>query len=154
MNKLEIFASLIFLTPAAVHAQDCSTLNTISWLEGQWTSVSERSVTSESWQSVSESSWEGSGETRDKSSGELRSSESLRLLAMAGEVFYVAKVDHNEYPVGFTLTECGDSVAVFENPSHDFPKKIDYQLQTSGDLHVQVSDGAEKGFEIRFQKTR
>ena len=148
-----VMISFIFV-PVSALADDCSSLDTISWLTGQWVSVSEKSVTSESWQPLSDSSWEGSGETRDKTSGELRSAESLRLVAMSGEVFFIAKVDHKQYPVAFTLTECGTSGAVFENPDHDFPKKIEYLLQSSGDIHVQVSDGAEKGFEIRFQKTR
>ena len=144
---------LYLLFPAITQAADCSSLDTIKWIAGKWISVSEQTVTSEGWQPLSESSWEGSGETRDKTSGELRGSESLRLLAMAGEVFYLAKVDHNTHPIAFTLTKCEDIRAVFENPDHGFPKKIEYLLQPSGDLHVQVSDGADKGFEIRFQKT-
>jgi len=144
---------LCLLFTIAVRAEDCSSLFAVQWLAGQWTSVSERTVISENWQPLSDSSWEGTGETRDKTSGVLRGSESLRLLSMNDEVFYLAKVAHNDYPVAFKLTECSDTRAVFENPGHDFPKKIEYLLQPAGDLHVQVSDGAEQGFDIHFQKT-
>lgn len=152
-NRYITMLLCVLFTPAT-RADDCATLNAVEWLAGQWISVSEQTVTSENWQPVSESSWEGRGETRDKSTGELRESESLRLLSMNGEVFYLAKVAHNNYPVAFTMTECSGTRAVFENPEHDFPKKIEYLLQPAGDLHVQVSDGSERGFEIRFQKTK
>ena len=148
-----LLLTLCCLLPTTTLAGECSSLDVVEWLAGQWVSVSGQSVTSENWQPLSDSSWEGSGETRDKTSGELRESESLRLVSMAGEVFYIAKVAHNKYPVGFTLTQCGDTRAVFENPEHGFPKKIEYLLQPSGDLHVHVSDGSDKGFEIHFQKT-
>ena len=150
----DILLALCLLFTTAAWADDCSSLKSISWIAGQWTSVSDKSITGETWSMLSEASWEGRGETRDKISGELRGSESLLLVAMSGEVFYIAKVSHNELPVAFKLTECSGSRAVFENPDHGFPKKLDYLLQASGDLHVQVSDGAEQGFEIRFQKTK
>ncbi len=154
-NRGRNLAMLLFcLFSVTAVADECGSLSKIHWLAGEWISVGEQAIISESWQSLSDMSWEGSGETRDKTSGELRGSESLRLLAMGGEVFYVAKVDHNELPVAFKLTKCSDDRAVFENPGHGFPKKIDYQLQAENGLLVQVSDGADQGFEIRFQKAK
>ena len=150
----DILLALCLLIPTVSFAGECSSLEKINWIAGQWTSVSDKSVTVEIWSALSESSWEGRGETRDKTSAELLGSESLLLVAMSGEVFYIAKVSHNELPVAFKLTECGDSRAVFENPDHGFPKKLEYLLQATGDLHVQVSDGTEQGFEIRFKKTQ
>jgi hypothetical protein len=151
-HYLLVLLALMF--PSIVSGADCSSLDTIGWVSGHWVSVSESNVTSETWHPLSDTSWEGSGETRDKESGELRSSESLRLVAMGGEVFYIAKVNHNEYPVAFKLTECSDSRARFANEGHDFPKQIDYLLPDEDDLRVQVSDGGEQGFEIRFNKSR
>lgn len=150
---LDLVIILCCLFPVTTLAGDCSTLSTIDWLTGQWTSVAEQTVISENWQRLSDTAWEGTGETRDKESGALRGSESLLLVAMSGEVFYVAKVAHNKLPVAFKLTVCGDRTAVFENPGHDFPKKIEYVLNPGGQLTVQVSDGGDQGFEIRFQKS-
>lgn len=83
--------------------------------------------------------------------GALRESESLRLVVMAGEVYYLAKVPHNPLPVAFRLSEGGDRSAVFTNPDHDFPRRIEYHLG-DGVLTVRVSDGGEKGFELRFTR--
>ena len=124
-RQILLFASL--LSPLITPADECSSLESISWLTGQWTSVTAKTATSESWQPLNESNWEGSGVARDRTSGELRSVESLRLVVMSGEVFYIAKVDHNKFPVAFKLTECSENKAVFENHTHDFPKKIDYR---------------------------
>ena len=80
------------------------------------------------------------------------SQESLRLVEMSGEVFYVAKVGHNDLPIAFKLTSGSDDRAVFENPQHDFPKRLEYRL-TEGRLVVTVSDGGTRGFTLDFTRT-
>jgi hypothetical protein len=42
------------------------------------------------------------------------------------------------------MVELGDSRAVFENPEHDFPKRIIYRLTPDGSLNARV-EGIEKG---------
>jgi hypothetical protein len=42
-------------------------------------------------------------------------------------------------------------MAVFENPDHDFPKMIHYQLQTPDKISVTVSSG-DDGFRMEFTK--
>jgi hypothetical protein len=41
---------------------------------------------------------------------------------------------------------------VFENPAHDFPKKLEYQLTGQETFTVRVSDGAERGFTLAFTR--
>ncbi|HSM68348.1 MAG TPA: hypothetical protein VK830_01440 [Xanthomonadales bacterium] len=41
--------------------------------------------------------------------------------------------------------------AVFENPDHDFPTRIAYQLTDAGQMVVDVQDPDGKGFSIRFE---
>jgi hypothetical protein len=58
--------------------------------------------------------------------------------------------------VRFPLTACiGDSM-VFANPSHDFPQRIVYALQSDGDWIARVSgqgkDGTPRGFSYRFKR--
>lgn len=43
----------------------------------------------------------------------------------------------------FRLTHAGDARAVFENPEHDFPKRIEYRLE-AGVLHASIA-GDEPG---------
>jgi len=41
---------------------------------------------------------------------------------------------------------------VFENPTHDFPRRLEYTMQPDGGLEVSVSDGAERGFKLQFRR--
>ena len=85
---------------------------------------------------------------------ELLSSESLRIVEMSGEVFYLAKVGENDLPVAFKLTDCSETHAVFENAGHDFPRRLEYRLTGEERMIVRVSDGAENGFEMKFTRRR
>jgi hypothetical protein len=40
--------------------------------------------------------------------------------------------------------QCSDSEAVFENPQHDFPRRIVYRLQAAGSLMARI-EGTENG---------
>lgn len=70
--------------------------------------------------------------------------EFLRLEERDGGIDYVA------HPGGgagtaFRLTKIEARKAVFENPSHDFPKKITYTLEDGGVLVARIEgDGTEK----------
>ncbi len=149
-------------------AADCSELKHLTWLLGHWRAEAGERVIREYWAPVSTDSWEGFGDTRaaapggesagagaggGDAAGTIIESESLRLVRMAGEVFYIAKVGHNPLPIAFRLRECGEGLAVFENPAHDFPRRLEYRL--IGDaLTVRVSDGVEggQGFTLNFKR--
>jgi hypothetical protein len=51
--------------------------------------------------------------------------------------------------VNFMLTKT-DSTFTFENPNHDFPKKIVYQKLNDTEIFVQVSDGKQKVFAYKM----
>ena len=53
-------------------------------------------------------------------------------------------------PIAFRLNACGDGRFVFDNPAHDFPKRLEYLQEPDGRLTVSVTDGAEKGFALNF----
>jgi hypothetical protein len=118
---------------------------------GEWVSDNASSVTVENWKKVSEHSFEGFGKTTNIDSNKVENYESLRLVEMSGQIYYLAKVGHNKLPVAFALKTCSDSIAVFENPDHDFPKKIHYKLQPDNKMAVTVSSG-DSGFRIEFSK--
>ena len=137
---------------AAAGAATCDRLDTASWLLGEWMATDPGRTVTESWHAASPDTFEGTGVTRSTSDGRVIESESLRLVRMADAVFYVAKVAHNPHPVSFRLVECPPHRLVFENPSHDFPRRLEYTLAEDGTLAVAVSDGADKGFTLRFRR--
>lgn len=134
--------------PAA--ASDCGTLNSLEWLLGEWIADGAKSTFRETWTARGPQTWEGRGAEASKADPAKSSTEELRLVEMAGGVFYVSKVTHNDLPVAFRLTECADGRFVFVNPAHDFPKRLDYLRDGADRLQVRVSDGAERGFTLDF----
>ncbi|NVJ48899.1 MAG: hypothetical protein HWE13_04615 [Gammaproteobacteria bacterium] len=141
---------LLCFSASLVAAEPCQTLADAKWLLGHWVSKQGEQQAEETWQQISADTFEGSGQVFKEQ--QLTSFESLRLVAMSDSVFYLAKVTHNPLPIAFKLTECAASRLVFENAQHDFPKRIEYHLESESTLQVVVSDGAAKGFTLRFTR--
>ncbi len=58
-------------------------------------------------------------------------------------VFYIPIVEENNMePVSFKLTSNNNNSFVFENPHHDFPKRIVYEIVSSDSLHAYIDGGA------------
>lgn len=138
-----------FLSP---HAQSCDSLRSADRLIGTWAADDGDRHFEEAWTRLSDSTFEGRGTTTRKLDATRVDGESLRLVQMGDEVFYVAKVAHNEFPVAFRLVHCADAVLIFENRTHDFPKRLEYRFVDANTLQVHVSDGAEKGFTLSYRR--
>lgn len=134
---------ILLLNTVNVNAQTCSSLNELDWLLGQWQTQNHLPLTTEHWTKLSDSTFEGAGET-------VNSQESLRLVAMSGEIFYLAKVSHNPVPVAFKLIHCINDVFTFKNSQHDFPNTIEYQRISPKAMQVMVSGKSKKSFGIQF----
>ena len=149
MTKLVTNALLLIslLISTNVNANTCSSLTQLNWLIGEWQTDKSASFVNEIWQKVSDDTFEGQGKTNS-------SSESLRLVKMTDEVFYLAKVSHNPLPVAFKLSHCKNKQFVFENMQHDFPNKIEYRQINSNVLQVIVSGKAEKSFTIQLYRAQ
>ena len=151
MHKYTIPISIyLLLSPVTLYAASCSSIASLEWILGNWSVDNGKNISTELWKEVSQTTFEGHGEVRSKLTKKLQSSESLRLVQMQGEIFYLAKVSHNELPVAFRLKDCSHNKAIFENPDHDFPRLLEYQLETENSLTVKVSDGKEKGFKVNY----
>lgn len=140
---------LLLALPATVQAAQCDDLHQLQWLLGSWQFKSDTLDVTERWHSVSADTFEGAGNAW--SHGKLISSESLRLVAMSGEIFYIAKVSSNALPTAFKLTGCASTYAEFTNPAHDFPTRLQYNLVADGDIEVLVSGRDGKSFSYRFE---
>ncbi len=147
-----LLALLLGALPWPALADGCASLGELRWLLGDWTADGDLKSFHESWAERGPHTFEGSGIERTKTDGAIKGSEALRLLEMAGEVFYVSKVTHNVLPVAFRLTGCEQDRFVFENPAHDFPRVLEYRREGDDRLVVRVSDGADKGFTLEFRR--
>jgi len=150
--------------------QAACTLEQLTWLSGEWQASMGKSTVLERWQVLSADTFEGEGKTI-AADGKIKQLESLRLVQMQQQIFYLAKVSHNRLPVAFKLEECSAGRLKFVNMAHDFPKQLEYVLTQSSpqlpvpedkagypaayqqvQLQVHVSDGAGQGFSLLFSK--
>jgi uncharacterized protein YciI len=85
--------------------------------------------------------------------GQMKVSEYLDIQRKNKEVTYTASVvnQNKGMDVAFKLMKA-DSVYSFENPQHDFPKKVVYKKISDNEIRVNVSDGKQKGVAYTMHK--
>jgi len=125
-------------------------LSDFNWLVGSWIQPSdgEGIEVVEHW-SKADNRLEGLGVRRRQADTVFV--EKLSLVEKDGEIYYSADVAENPAPVLFRLTSSHNGHAVFENPDHDFPKKIEYERVSEDEMTVVVS-GDGRSVEFRFRK--
>jgi hypothetical protein len=78
--------------------------------------------------------------------------EFLRIVERDGGLVYIAQPG-GAPPTEFVLTERVGTRAVFENPRHDYPKRIVYELSAEGGLSATIGY-TKGGTPRRFEFTR
>ncbi|MBZ0201635.1 MAG: DUF6265 family protein [Ignavibacteria bacterium] len=125
--------AIIFLSGDCMAQND--EMKKLEWIVDNWISSNGETKSYEHWKKIDDEHFVGGSET--VKNGDTLFSESLKLEKNAEGIFYIAYVKHNPAPVKFRLIEVSDVKAVFENPDHDFPRKISYELN-DGNLHAWI----------------
>lgn len=131
----------------------------LAWLAGTWTCESAPGeVIEECWGSARGGSMLGVGRTlRIDAAGErVVGFEYLRLESRADAVVYVAQPGGRAPGTEFRLVEQVGNAWSFENPAHDFPRRIRYQRE--GDVRFTATlSGSEGGkplqLELEYRRT-
>lgn len=125
-------------------------LTQVEWLIGYWQRTNAREGVSahERWEKISNTKLTGWGVSMR--SGDTTFVERLRIVLKGDTLYYVADVVENPEPVYFKFTSITPGGFVSENPAHDFPKKIQYQLMNDTLTATTSGDGRELVF--RFIK--
>lgn len=89
---------------------------------------------------------------RTVSGGKMSAFEYLRIVERDGGLVYIAQPG-GAAPTEFVLTEWGATRAVFDNPRHDYPKRIVYERTAEGGLSATIGY-AKGGTPRRFAFTR
>jgi hypothetical protein len=134
MNRLSLLLGAIVLT-ASAHAQAPAarpTLQDFAWLAGHWRIERAGALIDEQWMAPAGGLMMGMA--RNVKDGKVREYEFTLLRQEAnGDIFYIASPS-KQTETAFKLTSLRDGEAVFENPGHDFPKKVIYAQQADGSL--------------------
>lgn len=156
MRRLSMLFGVALLS-AFAHAQAPAakaTLQDFAWLAGHWRIEQPERQVDEQWMAPAGGLMLGMA--RNIQGGKVREYEfTLLRQDPDGDIFYVASPSQ-QTETAFKLTSLRDGEAVFENPQHDFPKKIVYARQADGSLLAAIegpgSDGKPRRVEYPFQR--
>ena len=92
--------------------------------------------------------------SRTVSRGSMRAFEFLRIVERDGGLVYIAQPG-GAAATEFVLSELGKQRAVFDNPRHDYPKRIVYELDGDGGLRATIGytkGGTPRVFEFKREE--
>jgi uncharacterized protein YciI len=119
------------------------------FLQGTW--KMENQEVYEHWDILNEHSMKGFAYKMDD--GQMLINEYLEVSQTGKDITYIATVLNQNQGRGipFQLTRSGEAW-VFENPMHDFPKKIAYTQRSENSIFVEVTGSGEKGFSYNMNR--
>ncbi|MEQ1632372.1 MAG: DUF6265 family protein [Planctomycetota bacterium] len=126
----------------------------LAWLAGAWVGTRGAGgaiTTEERWSPPLGGSMLATSRTVAKD--RLRAFEYLRIVERDGGLVYVAQPG-GAAPTEFVLSELSAKRAVFDNPRHDYPGRIVYELADDGVLRAtigQIKGGTPRQFEFRAE---
>lgn len=118
-----------------------STFRQLYQLRGTWIMKGTKMNIGESWEKSSHNRLQGKGFMIRGNDTFI--TENIMLTKSKQGIYYSAAVEkqHNRSPVAFKLTHSNRRQFVFENPAHDFPKRITYSFISKDSLHAFIEDG-------------
>ena len=135
--------------PAAAKA----TIGDLGWLSGAWVGTrSTGSSVEERWTPPLGGAMLAVSRTVN-TSGKMVAFEYLRIVERDGGLVYVAQPGGAK-ATEFVLTELSSKRAVFDNPRHDHPKRIVYELSAEGGLSAtigQLKGGTPRRFDFKAE---
>jgi hypothetical protein len=151
---------LLVVIASAVRADEVGaakpTLEAFSWLAGHWRIDQADKRVDEQWMAPAGGLMMGMA--RNVRGGKVLEYEfTLLRQEPNGDIVYVANPSKQSETV-FRLTSLANGIAVFENPEHDFPKKVIYARQVDGNLLAAIEgpgrDGRLRRVEYPFTRVQ
>ena len=146
MKKIILFllTILIFASCKNSEANEKDKIKVANWLLGNWENKSSDGNLTETWKKVNDSTFQA--QSYFIKENDTLHFETITMQQKGEELTYSAAVkgQNNDKPVAFKLTTQTEKQLVFENPKHDYPKKISYTQITSDSLVAKIS-GIQQG---------
>ena len=110
----------------------------MEWLSGRWENENNGMRMIETWKRENGKGFLVNGYTME--GADTVFSEIINVTSKQGSIIYTVTISeqNNGEPVTFKLTENTGNKVVFENPEHDFPRKIIYQKHKADSIQVQI----------------
>lgn len=143
--SLAVWVILVVLSPS--FGQN---LNELNWIQGEWEMIDGNTTTTESWKKLNDSTFVGNGIT--EKDGQIVFEEELSIELRNNQVTYTAILPNKT--AHFALTQSSNQLAIFEDPTNDFPSKILYEL-IDDDMEITllgIQNGEEQTLKLHFNK--
>lgn len=130
-------AAIALLLPGVAPAQTAKVAD-FAWLTGARRMVIDSTVIEEQWTAAASNAI--FGVSRTLKGARVVAFEFLRIQARGDTLYYIAQPNGSP-PTPFRLTKWDGQSAVFENPAHDFPKRVLYWKLADGSVKARVDGG-------------
>lgn len=144
MKKIFILLLMVLCFSAFVFSDNSKkTFKKLYALEGVWKMKTKQGAICEEWKKINKNYLQNKGYIINGMDTIL--TERVALQRSKDDIYYTSIVEdqNNKKPIVFTLTKTESNTFTFENPQHDFPKRIVYKIVTKDSLHAFIDDGIE-----------
>lgn len=145
MKKYIVFVFVITVVSCKLNSKkEFEKLNELSWLLGKWENKLGEGKIVENWNKTNDSVY--TAESFFIKGKDTLHVEKIVLIQNNDDVFYIATVQgqNMNQPVEFKLNQENEGSFSFENPTHDYPQKIEYKKVTDSQMSATVS-GKQEG---------
>lgn len=136
---------ILLAMPFVATAQDSTPFKKLYTLQGTWTMNSNRGMLYEHWRLQDDSTLLGKS-FKIAPAGDTLVLEEVTLALRRQTIVYMPQVrgQNNGETVTFKLVSTTNDTYVFDNPAHDFPQRVIYELPKNDKLHAWI-EGMDKG---------
>jgi hypothetical protein len=120
-----------------------ATMADVAWIAGEWSGMSGTSTIEERWTPGNGGSMLAVSRTH-RAGGPMTAFEFLCIAERRGSLVYTAMPNARTPATDFMLTARDATSVTFENPAHDYPKKIRYARLADGSLEATISGAANQ----------
>jgi hypothetical protein len=132
---MRIALTALVVSAASLSAQR-PTAQSLAWFNGCWEAKNATRRIIERWEAAG-AELKGQSRAITIPANVPREPEILKIFVAGDSIVYGAEPPGQRY-AEFRATKVSATEVVFENPKHDFPKKISYRLTTKDSLHARV----------------
>lgn len=146
-------AVMLLVSVVSGFSQTVTGIHRAAWLQGCWVQTTPTGSVEESWTTAKGGTMIGVGRTiRD---GKMTAYEMIVLREQGDRLAYQAHPS-GQPSATFLSTRISPSELVFENPAHDFPRKITYRRVGADSIVARVEgpgpNDTTRGFDIRMRR--
>ncbi len=142
--------------PSSGSSPAAKALNQLGWLAGHWRMEKGGRVVDEQWMAPAAGVMLGMARTIAR--GKVVEHEFLQIREGPGGALYFIAMPSRQKETAFQIVSLAATAAVFENPEHDFPRKISYTLQSDGSLLAAIEgpgkDGQTRRVEFPYRRVQ